>query len=302
MSKRNSRRRRIARNIERVWEAFDQDALARICELPEREFAAMFNLETVETPSKFLPDGFYAYGDRGGSVLAVAHLDTVADADLRRAAFLDTAAGPVIFSRALDDRLGAYVILDLLPKLGVVVDVLLTTGEEECMSTAEHFEPDYDYNWTIEFDRGGTDVVLYQYDCADLRDRITASGADVGMGSYSDVAVLDHLGVKGINWGVGYQDYHGPRAHAFLADTVAMVAKFLTFHERNMDEHLEHKDDDVYRSYGSGSTWGDGGWGEEYVDLWESLTSGTWRDPDEAPLDVPPPRELLWDDDLATAE
>ena len=47
----------------------------------------------------------------------------------------------MVHSGALDDRLGAYIILDLLPKLGINVDVLLTVGEEQGRSTANFFAP-----------------------------------------------------------------------------------------------------------------------------------------------------------------
>lgn len=232
--------------FKRVRRRFDRPALKRVCEMHETEFAGFYDMSVTEVTEQPYPDNFYAYLDRGSDILAVAHLDTVMPHERRTANFIDTAAGPVVYSGALDDRLGAYTILELLPKLGVNVDVLLTVGEESGMSTASFFEPsahhEREYNWMIEFDRGGTDVVMYQYEDYDTVDLVKAAGARVGSGSFSDVAFLEHLEVKGFNWGVGYQDYHGPRSHAYLEDYWMMVGHFLTFHEANAEVYLPHED------------------------------------------------------------
>lgn len=228
--------------FKRVRRTFDSDALKRVCEMHETEFASAYSMSVTEVTQQRAPDNFYAYLDRGSNILAVAHLDTVVDHKQRTTGFLDTAAGPVVYSGALDDRLGAYTILELLPKLGVNVDVLLTVGEETGQSTAAFFEPAKEYNWMIEFDRGGTDVVMYQYEDDDTSDLVYDCGVRVGSGSFSDIAFLERLEVKGFNWGVGYQDYHGPRSHAYLEDYWKMVGHFLKFHDVNQEIYLPHED------------------------------------------------------------
>lgn len=233
--------RPLARLAE-IEQAFSRKDLKRVCEASERSFAEAYDMETVwvDQPA---PENFYFYKDNGSNILAVAHLDTVGHADDRTARFVVTeGGGTVVFSRALDDRLGAYIILELLPKLGLKYDILLTVGEESGMSTAAFFEPPKgkEYDYMIEFDRGGTDVVMYQYDDVEVRDLVKAAGARVGDGSFSDISYLGHLEIKGFNWGVGYQDYHGPRAHAFLDDTFAMVSRYLTFAQQNEGVYMPH--------------------------------------------------------------
>lgn len=230
---RNKRGGRAAR----ARRAFSREALARVCAMPERDFAAAYGMQTVDCGPD---DYFYHFRDNGARVLAVAHLDTVSRAHQRAAHYVDTEAGPVVFSRALDDRLGAYIILELLPALGITYDWLLTVGEEMGQSTADYFEPAKDYDWIIEFDRGGTDVVMYQYEDNGTREAVTAAGAMVGNGLFSDICYMEHLGVKGFNWGCGYRDYHGPRSHAYLEDTFAMVARYLRFHAQNKDRAMPH--------------------------------------------------------------
>lgn len=227
----------------RARRAFDPAVLSRVCTMPEREFASAYGMDTTEVASEYKyhnDDLLYHFRDNGSSVLAVAHLDTVSPADERAAHFADTAAGLVVHSRALDDRLGAYIILEMLPRLGITYDWLLTTGEESGQSTAGHFTPAKDYDWIIEFDRGGTDVVMYQYDDSDTRKAVRAAGARVGDGIFSDICYLEHLGVKGFNWGTGYRDYHSRRSHAYLEDTFAMVGRYLRFHEANAGLVMPH--------------------------------------------------------------
>lgn len=275
----------MSRNLTRlpeVEQAFSRKALRRVCEADERSFADAYGMQTVTAPDRRAPNNVFFYRDNGSNVLAVAHLDTVASEDDRQCRFVVTeGAGTVVFSRALDDRLGAYIILELLPKLGFKYDILLTVGEESGQSTAEFFLPPEgkQYDYMIEFDRGGTDVVMYQYDDAEVRDLVRACGARVGDGSFSDISYLGHLGIKGFNWGVGYQDYHGPRAHAFLDDTFMMVTRYLTFAEQNEGVHMPyygHEEDARYASWSKRNWWSeDDEWYEdEYAEHLSNIDRG----------------------------
>lgn len=235
-----------------IRKAYSQDQLARICMLDERDFGREFGMETMQVQQKWTSrykladdypaEDYYHFRDNGSRVLAVAHLDTVVRPAGRRPYIFNTDRGPFIRSGALDDRLGAYVILDLLPKVGITCDWLLTVGEESCASTAYDFAPPKDYDWAIEFDRGGTDVVMYQYEDMESSWAVEAAGAEMGQGSFSDIAALEHLGVKAFNWGVGYRgNYHSEKGYAYLNDTFAMVAKYMRFHAQNAGSRMEHK-------------------------------------------------------------
>lgn len=230
--------------FKQVRRAFDRDALKRICEMPEDDFGPAYDMEKFLIPERGEEDNFYFFKDNGADVLAVAHLDTVIAANRRTCGFLDTEAGPVVYSGALDDRLGAYTILELLPKVGIKYDWLLTVGEEKCMSTADYFRTENHhargYNYIIEFDRGNTDVVMYEFEDDDLCDRVEEAGAKVGQGSLSDISYMQHLGVKALNWGVAYRDYHGPRGHAYLEDYWMMLGYYLRFHQVNAETVLPH--------------------------------------------------------------
>lgn len=267
--------------VEEVWSQFDTDALVRLCEADGRDGFADYATR-VDLPGF---ERFYWYRDNGARVLAVAHLDAVQDD--HGCQVTDTAAGPLATCGALDDRLGVYVILDLLPRLGVTCDWLLTTDEEMGRSTARDFAEDFIdadgapgkvYDWIIQFDRGGDDVVMYQYETDQYARMVEQAGAQVGIGSYSDIADLDELGCAAFNWGVGYQDYHSARSHAWLADTFKSVARFLQFYDAWNGTHLPHEP-------ARANQWPDELWGCDdpveadcghLVDLADERTYGEW--------------------------
>lgn len=236
----------------RVRRAFDAEALKRIC--VQTDFSDYADYYVVEGKDH----RFYWYQDNGSDILAIAHLDSVHDDGTCRV--VNSTSGLAAFSGALDDRLGAYVILELLPAMGIKCDWLLTTDEEKGQSTAELFTTEKKYNWMFSFDRGGTDVVSYTYETAELNAMIRDTGAATGIGSFSDICELEHLGCKGMNWGVGYRDYHGPHGYAFLHDTFGMVAKFIKFHQNNAETLLYHEpyvyipNEDRWDGYFSSST------------------------------------------------
>lgn len=179
--------------------------------------------------------------DRGASVLGVAHLDTVQVSNH----FFALESDPwVICNAKMDDRLGVHVLLDLLPSMGVEVDVLLTDGEESAESTASHFESGRQYNWIFSFDRAGNDVVLYQYDSPELREKLEGTGFQISYGTFSDISWMGHLGAKGFNVGVGYSNAHSLTASADLRVTLLQAGRLKRFWEQYKDIHLPHCMDD----------------------------------------------------------
>jgi hypothetical protein len=264
----------------KVEAEFDQGAMKRICEMHELDFMDLYDLK-LEIVEERKTNNFYYFADHGSNILAVAHLDTVVPHSDRLTNFCETAIGPVCHSGALDDRLGAYIILELLPRLGITVDVLLSVGEESGQSTAEFFDPPEgrQYNWMIEFDRKGTDVVMYEYEDYQTKRLVedACTGISVRSGSFSDICYLNHLKVKGFNFGTGYDGvYHSVRGYAYLRDTYKMVAGFLEFHAEHAETHLPHERKSWTKgrkggAYGTGPKGGSGGGG------WPKPGDTRWR-------------------------
>ena len=173
--------------------------------------------------------------DRNGPVLMVAHVDTVLmpgkKAGIR---------GDRLYHNAVDNRLGVYLGMELLPSLGIGVDLLLTTGEEEGYSTAALFRTRKRYHWMFSFDRKGEDVVLYQYERPSLVATLREAGFAVGQGSYSCIAELEHLGCCGMNFGCGMYDYHSEGAYCDLVALVRQLRRFSAFFRKYSATLLPH--------------------------------------------------------------
>ena len=210
--------------------------LRKVCSMPINHFSQYG--ETVRTK-----DGIYVYKNIGSKVLAVAHLDSVCKPKHFRV------RNNIIKSPVLDDRLGAYIILYLLPSLGIHTDILLTEGEESGNSTAQHFKTDKKYNWMFQFDREGTDAVLYGYDGqSKWKDKLEKLW-DIDFGIFSDISYLEHLGCKGVNIGCSYYNYHSPKAYMVISELENTIQKFITFYHQNKDKKFKHVEDS-YSGYG----------------------------------------------------
>jgi hypothetical protein len=222
----------------------------------EEQLAGTFTLarEGVDQSYLFIP--------RGGKVLGIAHLDSHGtQIPLARSQVRDD----VYWHHSrMDDRLGVYVIMDLLPRMGIVCDVLLTTGEEIGRSTGKDFALDFKgcgvkgapeaYNWIFSFDREGDQAVLYQYMSKEWTDTVQAVGFPTGRGTFSDITSMGELGVKGLNVGTGL--CFGHSSEAFFKESVFQknLARFRDFYFKNVNTHFPHTEYDYAYNYGTG--WG----------------------------------------------
>lgn len=182
-----------------------------------------------------VPKGNLFYKDNGANILAVAHLDFIKDNSFSYVKLVNN--DYVMYSHALDDRLGAWIILNGIPLLAkdIKYDILLTDLEESCHSTAQYFEKNKSYNWMFEFDRHGTGCVMYQYDTLESVNMVKGIFT-VENGSYSDIAALEHLGCLGFNFGTGYEQEHTPYCNANLQTVMHQINKFALFYEKNKDK------------------------------------------------------------------
>lgn len=206
---------------------------------PMEQFARLPGAQVMHAGNQ---DLMHIYFERGSSILAVAHLDSVATYNGHA---YDKAAG-VFHCATVDDRIGVWTILYVLPRLGVKVDVLLTTNEERGTSTAGHFVPaeGKTWNWMVEFDRGlmGTspDWVAYSFkhqpEWAKALDKIMT----LGHGSNSDINHLKDLGICGVNVQTGMKNYHAPDAHVDIAAWQKGIDAFLALHKEYADTRFEY--------------------------------------------------------------
>lgn len=195
----------------------------------------------------------YGFTDNGSRVLAVAHIDHVQKD--RGWGTVRLGESELIFSPRLDDRLGVYTILDLLPKLGVKTDILLTDNEETGNSTAKLFSTKKRYNWMVEFDRKGTGAVTYSFDTDGEWDkRLRPYFGNISRGTVSDISYLDDMGCKAFNVGVGYHDEHALKAYMVVEEYIVQIAKFLTFYHDNKRVRYQHEKKVVNSKWGNATT------------------------------------------------
>ena len=273
--------------MHRHWELLDYAKMRQLHSWRIEDFE--YTGDTVQTQW-----GRYIYRDNGSNLLAVAHLDTV-QGKPGFALYKTNDNDRIVESPQLDDRLGVYVILDLLPKLGINCDVLLTEGEEMGMSTAQWFTTEKKYHWLFQFDRAGDDCVNYSYSDQEFDSRLRDVGWRVDRGLFSDICFLEHLGAKGFNVGVGYYDYHSAKAWASMRDMLTGVSRFEEFYRRWKDTPMPHKE--------AVTEWrGWGNWGREYTctECGEPITGkGLWCDSCSQLYDL---GVCVWCDDVAPVD
>ena len=201
----------------------DYEVLKQYCLSPIEAFKSVG--EVTETK-----DGIYIYRNNPkAKILAVAHLDSVVN--LEHFYLIKDEWDTIILNGQLDDRLGVYILMELLPQLGIEFDLLLTEGEEKGHSTARYFEPPKDYNWMFSFDRRLDDVVLYNYEDSGICGDLESAKFRIGHGSFSDICFLEHLGIRGFNVGTGYDMEHTPLHNASTRMILSQVNKFKTFYD-----------------------------------------------------------------------
>jgi hypothetical protein len=93
----------------------------------------------------------------------------------------------------------------------------------------------------FSFDRRGEDVVMYQYDTPERCELLKSFGFTPGKGSFSDICVLDELGVTGFNFGTGYYDEHNPMSYMVESRLLRQLDRFVPFFFANRDVKLAHE-------------------------------------------------------------
>jgi hypothetical protein len=186
--------------------------------------------------------GLYLFKDTGSNILVVAHMDVFSDKIKPTFTWDKVGTDIIIHSPWLDDRLGVFVADHMMPNvLKIKADILLTSDEECCKSTAADFATEMkslkEYNWIVEFDRAGDDVVLYHYDdVPDLTEDLMEVGYDIGIGSYSDIGELEEFGVGCFNVGIGYHHQHTSYCFASMQEMADQLMKFKDFYHKNKDK------------------------------------------------------------------
>ena len=219
--------------------------LRKICSSKPGAIARKYGLTAITGKR-----GTHYFKDNNADILAVAHLDS--QIGFQHFTVARGKPDTLIYCQTLDDRLGAYLILEWLQTAGIKCDILLTEGEENMKSTAKDFIPPQGkkYNWMFSFDRKGTDVVTYQYGTSEpwLSALVESGVEEINYGAYSDIAELEHLEVAGANFGCGYQNNHGMWAYASKNDLLLQLKRFMNFYRKNAHTTFIVREGDAFSS------------------------------------------------------
>jgi len=194
----------------------------------------------------------FIYQNNGCKVLGVAHADTVLSTEKNQPVMKDG----VLFTPGLDDRVGIATLFEILPKLGIQLDILITDNEERGASTGDQVRPEIfeKYNWIVEFDRKGEDVVTYDYDSKRFLKALKKSGCNIGQGSFSDLCVLD-TDLCRANFGVGYHNEHSMKCHFNYGEYARQINRFVKFYEDNCDTEFKTSYTGYTSSYDYAGDW-----------------------------------------------
>jgi hypothetical protein len=227
-------------------------AVELVCRTPTEALMQQYGI-----PKFSVKNRSYWFKDNNASILAVAHLDTVVPNGYQVSATpviytkltaKDATSESWLFNPYLDDRLGVYTLLHVLPAMGINVDWLFTEDEEKGQSTAKLFTTEKKYNWMVSFDRAGSDVVTYQYDTPEWQKVLEEHHFQVKYGSYSDIRELEDLGCSGVNIGTGLRNGHDIYAAFSVKEYQYQLRRFFLFWQTQREKRHAH----VKRTFAAG--------------------------------------------------
>ena len=176
----------------------------------------------------------YRLTQREGTILGVAHCDYVEDAWSYPTLFDNSSK---LRAGQVDDRVGVWLLLDVLPAIIPTFDVLLTTDDEIGCSSAGEVDELLAYNWTFQFDRRGTDFVDYDLSSKKFKKAFQkTTGIREGIGSFSDICMLPDSCGSRVNIGTAYYNEHTPDAHVDLIECYSQVMAFAEFAKQYADD------------------------------------------------------------------
>lgn len=231
----------------------------RRCEARFEDFEGVH----MEIPEK--PEKRYRFIDNGKDILAIAHLDYIGGN--HSFGVMKHNGIYKAFHGGMDDRSGAYIILDHIPaELGETpYDILLTDCEERGQSTGQYFSPPEGrtYKWMFEFDREGLDCATYDFGSDDLDKVIKKHGWNPVRGSLTDMCKMYDLGCRGFNFGNGNHNGHGEWNHVVLSELETSATWFCEWYKAFKDTAFpfdEKKDRRKYSYSSNVKVWRNGKW------------------------------------------
>jgi len=209
----------------------DLRKMAEYCSASKKDLVRACDWHTHDSSSGYLA----MRRTPGARILAVAHIDFL------RSGKIHYVSRKRIVSSALDDRAGVYIVMDLLPKLGILADVLLTDNEETSGSTIRNLGVGMldAYNWIVQFDRRNEGAVYYGYH--EMLPILGKYFPSVERGTFTCISAIEACSPVGaFNVGVAYSQEHTEQC---ALDGVALnrqMMRFRDFYRDMVDTKIMH--------------------------------------------------------------
>lgn len=238
---------KTVQNVQNVLPIFDEkdlENLKRTCALDVKQILGGNSYRYV------VPKGV------NSSFVGVTHADTVQPPNKDTARVRNR-----VYGATLDNRLGWFTLAWYLPKYyGIIMPYYITNDEELGQSTLQTVKTLQSATLYAEFDIRGTYPTLYQSFNKDLYKSLKDVFGNIATGSYSDVYHVPFMSnMCGVNFPVGFEDYHTEYGYVDLSVYTDNIAKFAKFHAlyngaelfKNSDKYPMSGNHRVYSNYNS---------------------------------------------------
>lgn len=215
-------------------------------------------------PAWFPKETRYKHIDNGSRILGVCHVDTVCPVSSQLFISKD---GGTLYGSNFDDRLGYFVLMHLLPSIGINLDVLVCDHEEMGRSTGKYFLGADKYDLVVEFDRAGADYVDYGFGSVALDDSLKKHGFKKAHGSFSDISTMN-TEVARVNIGIGYHKAHSVKSEMSPMEFWAQMNRFISWYTEYIGAPVRYLADDPY-----GLSEFSRGWYDSWRDDWDKSDS-----------------------------
>ena len=212
-------------------------SLTKILQITPEQLKSVVTKYLKNRYDKITESDLYVCAEGDIPIALVAHLDTVFKTPPTEILY-DTALNMMISPQGagFDDRIGVWMILQILSTTKLRPHVIFTMGEEVgglgAVALAKINCPFADLRFMIELDRrGSNDCVFYDCDNPSFTSYIESFGFVENWGSYTDICdLMESWRIAGVNFSVGYRDEHTVSEVLFVEqalDTMQKVKKIL---------------------------------------------------------------------------
>lgn len=211
----------------------EREKIIKLCQTKAKNLNSLLYNKLKEYGYAPINTKDYIIAEGNLPICLVAHLDTVFPYAPQEF-FFDPSAR-VLWSpdgAGFDDRVGVYIILDMLAA-GHRPSIVFTTGEEIGGIGARKLVSDYkecpfkECRAIIELDRAWeNDSVFYQCDNKDFEKYINKYGFVTSIGTFTDISIIaPEWGIAAVNLSVGYLEEHTHQERLYFEWTNATIEK-----------------------------------------------------------------------------